>query len=108
MTAIFITGTTIVLFNIAGIAFAVFMLTKRSEMSTLKKAPSPINSGMNGDPGIGTQSASASATGFVAGAAAASAFDSDLDDDDDFDDIDDILDKLDLNDFDDDLDFKDF
>ncbi len=106
MTAIYLTGTTIVFLNIAGIIFALFMLAKRSEISPIKRtAPSTNRFGT----GRGTDDHLS--TGIIAGAAAASAataLENDFDDDDAFDDIDDILDKLDLNDFDSDLDFNDF
>ena len=106
MTAIYLTGTTIVFFNIAGIIFALFMLAKRSEISPLKRT-APSGNGF----GTGIETNESRSTGIIAGAAAASAgtaLENDLDDDDEFDDIDDILDKLDLNDFDSDLDFNDF
>lgn len=101
MTAIYITGTTIALFNIAGVIFAIFMLVTRSDTSSLKK------SNMKKVKGAANTASKKHAAGSAKVSGAAGVAGNGTDDKDDFDDIDAILNDLDLSDFDD-LDLSDF
>ncbi len=120
MVAIYLTGITIAMFNIAGIGFVIFMLlfdhqsTTQLKRANLKKSNIDLqskmekkleNSASNNRKTDNNEMGAAIATGVAF--TATNTINSNIKKSGDFDNIDDILDDLDLSDFDD-LDLDDF
>ena len=120
MVAIYLTGITIAMFNIAGIGFVIFMLLfnhqsttqlkranfKKSSIAIQSKTEKKVeNSATNNGKTDNNEMGAAIATG--AAFAATNTLNGNIKRSGDFDNIDDILDDLDLSDFDD-LDLDDF